>query len=304
VLTRITAVVVGLLLLARAAPSLAFLTNGLGASHPGSGIGLSAAPTLLLLLPLFSAVLATEAWTAALSLVLLGLLGIAARRAGLRCVRWLDDAADDVERDTPVWRAFLTLGAFFGAQALVAQITAFTLPSASAGLIAGLAYVASSLALLLMTLSHRGALRLRWWPARPGWIAGGALAGAASGGIAWLYLQGIRALGWEPPVGSSLGATEVAAIAVAAIAFAPVAEEAFFRGWLQPALSTELTSRRRLAPLGAALVFALVHPSLSFVPVLVLGVIAGELYLMAGALLPGIVAHAVHNVMALLLSGP
>lgn len=303
-LTRAIAVFTGMLLVARAAPPLAFLTNGLGASQPGSGLGLSAAPTLLLLLPLFSAVLAAEPWPAALSLILLALLGAAARRAGLRCLRWLDDAADDVERDTPVWRALLALGAFFGVQALVAQITSFALPGAGPGVVAGLAYVASAVALLLMTLSNRGALGLRWWPARPLWLGVGALAGVASGGAGWLYLRGIRAMGWEPPAGASLGVTEVIALAAAAVLVAPAAEEAFFRGWLQPAVGAELPARRfRLAPLLTAAVFALVHPALSFVPVLVLGVVAGELALAAGALLPGIVAHTVHNAIALLLAG-
>jgi membrane protease YdiL (CAAX protease family) len=65
------------------------------------------------------------------------------------------------------------------------------------------------------------------------------------------------------------------------------------RRWLPPA-------RRRLAPLLTAVAFAMAHPPLSFVPVLGLGLAAGELTLACGGLLPGILAHAAHNLVVVL----
>src|SRR5262249_51314050 len=72
VLTRVGALALGMALLCSAATSLAFLTNGLGSAQPaGSAAQLSPA-TFLLLMPLASAVVASDPGTAALSLLLLG----------------------------------------------------------------------------------------------------------------------------------------------------------------------------------------------------------------------------------------
>jgi hypothetical protein len=303
VITRGVALLAGMAMLCSAAPSMAFLTNGLGSGHAGSGASMSPA-TLLLLLPLVSAVVASEPWSAGLSLLLLGLITFEARRAALRCVRWLDDAAEDVERDTPVWRALLVLGAFFAVQALFGQLLSFLLPARSAGLLAGLTYLAGAAALLLLTQTGRTGPKLAWIPARRRFLLlVGPLAGIASGALAQLYLRAIQWVGVELPAPPPLAPLDALVLGAAVVLAAPIAEEVFFRGWLQESVAGDLpAARRRFAPMIVAVAFALVHPSLSFVPVLVLGAMAGELYVAAGALLPGILAHAAHNAIALLLA--
>ncbi|MCU0681934.1 MAG: CPBP family glutamic-type intramembrane protease [Polyangiaceae bacterium] len=295
VLTRALALLVGMALLCNAAPSLAFLTSGLGAGAGGTSM-LSPA-TLLLLLPLLSAVAAPNPWAAALSLLWLGLFTFEARRAALQCVRWLDDEADDVERDTPVWRALLVLGAFFAIQALAGQLLAWLFPGRARALHVGAVYVAGAIALLLLTWTNRQGPRLTWLPARRRWLVlVGPLAGLASGAFAQLYLVALRRFDVALPELAPRTELESIALALAVVLVVPVAEEVYFRGWLQQAVAAALPEGwQRQATLLTALGFALVHPSLSFVPVLLLGVLAGALYAFGGALLPALLAHATHN---------
>jgi membrane protease YdiL (CAAX protease family) len=83
------------------------------------------------------------------------------------------------------------------------------------------------------------------------------------------------------------------------IGVAPLVEERFFRGWLQLALERALGARRYLAPLLTGLGFAAAHPAYSFAPVLVLGLINGFVMLRFRSLSACVVAHAVHNALAL-----
>lgn len=302
VLARAASLAAGLAIFCSAATSMAFLTNGLGSAQPGGGAPISPA-TVLLLMPLASAVIAGAPGAAVLSLLLLGAFAFEARRAALRCVRWLDDESDDVERDTPVWRALLVLGAFFSVQALSSQLLAFLFSDGAPGLTAGLTYAAGAVALLLLTVSTRKGRKLAWIPEKRRWLlVVGPLAGVASGALAHVYLGALRRLGVELPASPPVGGADLIALGVAVVLVAPVAEEVFFRGWLQDSIAGELPdARRRLAPLIAAIGFALVHPSLSFLPVLVLGCVAGELFAVGGALLPAILAHAAHNAVAMLV---
>jgi membrane protease YdiL (CAAX protease family) len=80
---------------------------------------------------------------------------------------------------------------------------------------------------------------------------------------------------------------------------APLVEERFFRGWLQPALENALGARGYLAPLFTGLAFAAAHPAYSFAPVLVLGLLNGFLMLRFRSLSACVVAHALHNALAL-----
>lgn len=84
---------------------------------------------------------------------------------------------------------------------------------------------------------------------------------------------------------------------------APIAEEIFFRGMLFGGL------RRRLSTIPSALISALVFGGLhatsgiSAVPVLIIfGFVLALLYERTGSLLPGMVAHALNNSLALLVS--
>ncbi len=294
---RIGALLLALVFGANAAASVAFLTVGAG-SKKGPG-GSFAIETVLVLVPLAGVATAPYAWSVVVPLAALGLVAREAGRSGLGCVRWLDDA-DDFERETPIWRALLVLGAFQSAQVLSDRIVG--LSELDQGTKVAIAYAASSIVLVSLTAhARRDAPRMRALPERPAWLAAGAIAGLASGALAIGYLHIVKWLGVELPEAS--GASRIA-IAAMAIGLAPLAEEIFFRGWLFPCIEDELSPGRRrwLAPLIGAFAFAAVHPPLSFVPVFVLGLVASLLFARTRALGPGIVAHVVHNALAVLLA--
>src|SRR5581483_1246833 len=94
----------GVWIAADASVSVAFLTNGVGLPGARSlGAPTSWAPQLLLL-PLLAAAAAPNALVALTSTATVAAVAFEARRAARRCVRWLDDASDDLERETTVWR--------------------------------------------------------------------------------------------------------------------------------------------------------------------------------------------------------
>lgn len=84
------------------------------------------------------------------------------------------------------------------------------------------------------------------------------------------------------------------ALGIAAIGFAPLAEETLFRGILYPAVKQ--AGFPRLALWGTSLLFAVVHwNAATFVPLLLLAVVLTLLYEKTNNLLAPIVAHALFN---------
>ena len=284
-------------LAAKAAASVAFLTVGAG-SKKGPG-GSFVVESVLVLVPLVGVVTAPYAWSVVVPLAALGLVAREAGRSGLGCVRWLDDA-DDFERETPIWRALLVLGAFQSAQVLTGRLVG--LSELDEGTKLAIAYAASSLVLVALTAhARRDAPRMRALPERPLWMVAGVLGGIASGALAVGYLMMLKRLDVELPESSGMSRI---AIGITAIALAPFAEELFFRGWLFTCIEDELSPDRKrwLAPLLGAFAFAAVHPPLSSVPVFLLGLVASVLFARTRALGPSIVAHVVHNGIALLVA--
>ncbi|MFM2152812.1 MAG: hypothetical protein RL199_1247 [Pseudomonadota bacterium] len=83
-------------------------------------------------------------------------------------------------------------------------------------------------------------------------------------------------------------------LAVAAGFAAPLGEELFFRGWLQPLLATRW--RPAFAVGLTAVVFSLVHlDPVGFLPRVELGALFGLLRHRTGRLMPAMAAHAAHN---------
>jgi membrane protease YdiL (CAAX protease family) len=69
---------------------------------------------------------------------------------------------------------------------------------------------------------------------------------------------------------------------------------------LQNTIEGELPERRRwLAPLLAAFAFASVRAPLSFLPILILGLVCGTLYARTRSVAPCIAAHAIHVAVSL-----
>jgi membrane protease YdiL (CAAX protease family) len=280
---------------ASAATYVAFLTAGLGSTRPRGGV-FGSLESFLVIVPFASVLFAPNPWSAVLSLLTLGALTFEARRAALRSIDWLDDA--EREHGTEVWKALVVFGGFQGAQLLTQQLaSAFTdLLSPTVQMLG--AYSLAAFALWLMTEREQesGAP-----PQRAKLAPLGLLAGALSGGFAWLYLRLLHPIAAGAPRLEVHGTAEAVLIAVTIVGVAPIVEERFFRGWLQPALAQSLTGRSYLAPIFTGLAFAAAHPAYSFIPVLVLGLLNGFLMLRFRSLSACVVAHAVHNALALFL---
>ncbi|MBX3219666.1 MAG: CPBP family intramembrane metalloprotease [Labilithrix sp.] len=295
---RVGSLLLAVVLAGKAAASIAFLTVGAGSRRgPGASFVVE---SVLVLVPLVGVVTAPYAWAVVVPLGALGLVAREAGRSGLRCVRWLDDG-DDFERETPIWRALLVLAAFQSAEVLTGRLVGLSeLEEATK---VAIAYGASSLVLVALTLhARRAAPQMRLLPERPAWLAAGAALGLLTGAAAAGYVLLARRLGADLP---ELTGVSRAAVAITAVGVAPFAEEMFFRGWLYGSIEDELSpSRRRwLAPLLGAFAFAAVHPPLAFAPMFVLGLVAGLLFARTRAIGPAIVAHLVHNGLALVLAG-
>ena len=79
---------------------------------------------------------------------------------------------------------------------------------------------------------------------------------------------------------------------------APIAEEIVFRGVLFQSLNS-IWPGKILAIVGGALLFAMVHPIASVIPVFILGIITCELYKKTKFLVPSIIVHVIHNAISL-----
>jgi membrane protease YdiL (CAAX protease family) len=296
VLWRGGAAMVALMLAASAIVAVAFLTQGLGGVKIlGGNVGIE---TTLVAMPLLAVAAAPYLWSAMVSLACLALLAFEARRSALQCVRWIDDG-DDFQRETPVWRALLVFASFQAAQTLGRR--ALALAPIDEHIQAALAYVVAALALLALTVhGRRGMARMRALPSRSLlWLGAAVLVGAASGAFAVGFRAFLRRIGVEVPPGASDTDVRVVIVAVTVV-LAPIAEETFFRGWLQTTIEGELPSRRRwLSPLLAALAFASVRAPMSLVPIFVLGVVSGLLYARTRAIGPSVAVHAVHVAVSL-----
>lgn len=301
---RLGLAIVSLYVVVDGAVSVAFLSNGIGVVGVGGGAASSGFSTQLLMMPLLATVMAPGSWAATTSFVAVVAVTWEARRAAQRSVRWIDDPADDVVRETTVWRALLAATAFFALQALSYQLLSFL--EVPPGYMLASAFAASAIVLGLLTWRNGGRFvrpaffPTRWWA----WPAG-LLAGAGSGLLA---LQMAKLL--PAPAEAAAGGTprfdtgELTALAVTMTIVAPLVEEYFFRGWLQKAIEADLPDgKKRWAFVLGACAFALAHLGSYGVPQLVLGLFAGALYAWGGGLWPAILAHAIHNGVVLLLAG-
>jgi membrane protease YdiL (CAAX protease family) len=294
---RVVATLVAVGIYASAATYVAFLTAGLGSTRPRGG-ALGSLESFLLAVPFASVLFAPGPWSALLSLLTLAALSFEARRAALRTIDWLDDA--EREHRTEVWKALVVFGGFQGAQLLTRQMaTVFGgVLSPSVQMLA--AYAIAAVALWLMTEREQETAA----PSQRTKLAPlGLLVGALSGGFACFYLRVVQPVVEGATRLEVHGAAEAALVAFAIVGVAPIVEERFFRGWLQPALESALgTGRRYWAPMLTGLAFAAAHPAYSFAPVLVLGLLNGFLMLRFRSLSACVVAHAVHNALALYLA--
>jgi uncharacterized protein len=93
---------------------------------------------------------------------------------------------------------------------------------------------------------------------------------------------------------------DVVTLAILVAIVVPIGEEIFFRGLTYGALRRRLG--RHAAVLASAAFFAAAHLSLvTLLPILILGTILAYLYEYTGSLVPGMIAHAINNLAALVL---
>lgn len=125
-------------------------------------------------------------------------------------------------------------------------------------------------------------------------LALGLAAGTLSGvlGIGWLLLARRFELVALPVLHDG-----VLALVVLAVLAAPLFEEFVFRGLLFRSLAGLVSVPRAIV--GSAAVFAACHPSASWVPVFVLGCLAAWVFHRTGRLTAAMLAHAVHNAIAI-----
>jgi membrane protease YdiL (CAAX protease family) len=279
---------------------IAFLSSGIGMVGVAGGQVSSSFSTQLIMMPLFTTVLAPSHWAASVSFIAVLAVARETRRAAQLSVRWLEDSDDQVERETTVWRAMLAATAFFAMQVLGARLLdLFDVPPGY--MLAG-AFGTAAAVLALMTFRNGGRFDVpRFMPRRLWAWPVGLLAGAGSGALALSFASiAPRVDGGQLDLSLSSPGEHIAVLTTM-IVVAPLAEEYFFRGWLQKAIERDLpVEHKRWAFALGALAFALAHVGTYGVPQLVLGLAAGALYAAGGGLWPAILAHAMHNGVVLL----
>ena len=280
-------VAAALVLAASATVSVAFLTQGLGGTRiTGVSLGLE---TTLVAMPLLGVAAAVWPWSALVSVLALGALAYEARRSALRCVRWLDDV--DQEGETLVWRALLVFATFQALSTILRRL--FSLSAVEESVQVAVSYVLSCVALVGLTLyDQRGRPKL---PMRPAsrtalWMLAAVAVGAPLGLL-------MRFLEPAPAVDTMTRRVIVALV----LLVVPIAEELFFRGWLQTAIFAELPTKGKwLAPVLGAFAFAALRPPVAFLPTFLLGVACGFLFARSRGLLPGVLAHTAFSAVVLL----
>lgn len=280
------------------AVSIAFLSHGVGVAGVAGGQVSSSFSTQLLLMPLLATVLAIDGWAATVAFIAVVAVTWESRRAAAKSVRWLDDPDDALERETTVWRALLAATGFFAVQAMGLRLLA--LFEAPAGYTLAFAFGAAALVLALLTWRNAARFeRPRFLPSHVGWWPLGVLAGGASGWLA-RSMASVLEVSSDAQI-ASFTTGEAISVFVTLVVIAPLAEEYFFRGWLQQAIAKDLPGPvKRWAFAFGACAFALAHVGSYGLPQLVLGLAAGALYAAGGGLWPGILAHAMHNGVVLL----
>jgi len=237
-------------------------------------------------------------WAALLAL--LALVAWSLERSAVERLRWIVDPDGDPEADARAWPA---LAAF--ATAILAQVVAMELcgsvlhTSLATGILAGYAAFTVAVVPRAWRAWQREAVAPRWGAARA--VAVGVVLGAINFAATVAVMRALRGEGAghasasAQAIATSAGGLRWALAAVAAVA-APVAEELYFRGWLQHALKRDLPARAR--PWAFAItagVFAVMHAGEPWGPVLAAGLVAGALMERSGRLAAPLAFHVTSN---------
>lgn len=269
--------------------SVGALFGVLAASLPAAGLAVMLSATAL------------GQWAAALGLV--AIIAWSLERAADARLRWIRDPDGDPDRERRAWPALRTFGVALMAQVIAMEAcTAVFDTSVAMAIVAGYGAFAAFVVPASLRAWRREALAPRWTRATA--LVVGALLGAVNFAVTVAAMRALRGPGSG---GASAAAMALAAsggwqrYALAAVAalVAPVAEELFFRGWLQHALTRDLPPwATRWAFVVTAAVFAVMHAGEPVVPVLAAGLAVGALMAYSRRLEAGLAFHVVNNGLA------
>jgi membrane protease YdiL (CAAX protease family) len=225
---------------------------------------------------------------------------------------------DPVSRPPPsldVADALIAAFAFFAVQGVATVV--LMAAQIAMGQAVTLGYSLAAVAVGLLSMLILAARRIPHFLEQVGlaWPKGGLLAlarslgvglglGVAAAGVAagylWIvaHIPALRPWMEIPTLWSQLRGSDRLWLLLLAVVAAPICEEYLFRGLLLRSLERHSGPIR--AAVFSALVFALMHPPIAFLPVFVLGIAAAASFRRGTTLLAPILAHTVYNALLVL----
>lgn len=241
------------------------------------------------------------AWQMLAALVLWWFFGFGLWQGVVHRLRHVLDPTEDAPRELTVASALGAVILFFLVQ-MIAIGAGLLASYLIAGVVSLLFCAARWPGLPKQTFSPGDRARLRLLPA-----VAGTTAGCIAAGAAWLAIIRLVPTLHQLQIAAQQQAGLILdlnpwALVVLVVVAAPVIEELLFRGYVFRVMLRAWSPRGAIA--ANALLFAIVHPALSFPAVLVLGLACAWLCFRSGALWPGMIAHAVYNAAVLLMNNP
>jgi membrane protease YdiL (CAAX protease family) len=138
-------------------------------------------------------------------------------------------------------------------------------------------------------------------PTRLVFVAAAVLIGATTWYLNWRLVKWVRPPGNTDALDAETGRLSLGAVIVMIAMVPPICEEILFRGVLARGLATRLPGV--VAIVVSALVFSAYHLStLQAIPTFTLGLVLALLAIRADSVIPGIVAHALNNGVAIVVA--
>lgn len=230
------------------------------------------------------------AWQVFSGLVIWWFFGFSLWQGVVRKLRYLLEPTVDALPKLSVAHALVAVVIFFAVQGLFALTGLVLLSYSVAGIVTAL-YCAISLSCLSIPKVSRGVSKLAID------LPLAMLVCVAVGAIWVLVLRHVSPFRefYESAQGNATVVLDPRGwqVVLLLVVAAPLIEEFMFRGYILRIMQTAWSPR--MAIFASALLFAVVHPGLSFPPVFLLGLATAWLYTRSGRLWPGMVLHAVYN---------
>lgn len=250
--------------------------------------------------------LVKELWPKVMGIFLFSCLALACWQAGVRRMRYILDSEKKKPDRISIGEGLATVAIFFLIQNIFFILTRYFVPQI--GVTITISYAFSGILTSIISISYvkqRSGDTIQILGSIDKGLFYNCMKGLAWGYIsslcAILYLLALKHLDlyrfvqdqtlFQPTVDNRLFQLSYALVFLLIV---PIAEEIIFRGVLFKSLNNVWTSKFFAVVIGA-LLFAMIHPLASVIPVFILGVITCELYKNTKSLAPSIMAHAIHN---------